>query len=101
MSATLDLITPARVQKGAPLVASVDVRDARPGSEITVRLAHRRGPEPRFPTQEKRASAGPAGTASASFSVSLASGGTAVLLATASDDKGTFFEPDAEVVEVL
>jgi hypothetical protein len=101
MSGSLDLITPARVQRGTPLVATVDVRGALPGAEITVRLEQKRGPEPRVAPQEKRASAGPAGTASASFSIALAASGAAVLLATASDRDGAFFQPDAEIVEVL
>lgn len=101
MSAAIELITPARVKRSDPFVASVDVRGARPGAELDVWLEHRRGPAPRSSIQQKAAQAGPAGTASVSFLVAIPSAGYALLLATATDGGGTPFHPDAEIVEVL
>lgn len=101
MSAAIEIITSARVRRGDPFVASVDVRGAHPGAEISVRIEHRRGPAPRSPAQQKAAQAGPAGTASVSFLVAIPSAGYALLLATASEPGGAPFHPDAEIVEVL
>jgi len=101
MAASTELITSTRVQRGAPLVASVEVRGARPGSRLTVRIEHKRGAGPRFPAQEKVAAAGPTGIASASFIVTMPTAGPAVLLATVHDGSETTFPPDAEMVEVL
>jgi hypothetical protein len=101
MSGTIDLITPASVMAATSFVASVEVKNARPGAGITVELEQRRGPAPRWPAQSALTMAGPNGAASASFSISFASAGDAVLVATAYDRSGTYFSPDAESVEVL
>jgi len=100
MPGTIDLILPASVRAGAPFIASVDVKSAPAGAELTVYLEQRRGPGPRWTLQTEAATASPAGAASATFSVALAGPGDAVLVATARDHAGTFFAPDAESVEV-
>lgn len=101
MSMAIALITPARVKRSDPFVASVDVRGARPGAEVDVWLEHLRGPAPRASIPPKAAQVGPGGTASVSFLVAIPSAGYALLLATATEGGGRSAHPDAEIVEVL
>jgi hypothetical protein len=98
---TVELMTPASVKRDAPFVVTVDVRSCRPGQSITVTVEQRRGAEPFWPPQSVATLAGESGVASASFTLALKGPATAVLLATAYDRVGTYFNPDGAAIGVL
>ncbi|KYF49982.1 hypothetical protein BE08_11115 [Sorangium cellulosum] len=100
MPATLEIVVPASVPRGAPFIATVEVCGANPGHSVMITLEQKRGTRPLWPMQSCVGPVDERGHASVSFSMVLSGPGNAVLLATGSDRAGTFFSPDGECVLV-
>lgn len=100
MSGKLDLRAPYAVRIDQDVVLDVSIEGARAGSLVTVEVQQQKGTAPQAPTQAQVVRAHADGTCSASFTFKFAAKGTVTLLATAYDKVGTYFDPNAESLEV-
>jgi hypothetical protein len=102
--ATLNLVTTREAPSDTPFPATVEVRQAPPGTDITVILNQTARGLPPLYTEQAVVQSGPDGRARADFQVVLrgVAGDTlfAVLVASATDPQNSFYEPDAEMVLV-
>jgi hypothetical protein len=101
MAGTVTLDVDSFQHSDTPFDAVVIVTGAPAGANVTATLSQTRGKPPLLTPLSSKASA-PSGTVTFTFAgVKLAGPTLAVLLAGASDDKGTPYTPDAERVQVL
>jgi hypothetical protein len=97
---TVELVVPSSVKRGIPFIATVDVRSGEPGRSVTIMLEQKRGVGVFWPPQSAVTLSDEGGMASASFTLMLEGPTTAVLIATAYDRVGTYFNPDGAALAV-
>lgn len=101
MASGIELVAPAAVTCRVPFIVSVEVRGVTPGRRITVVIEQKPGDGPARALKPPASVVAESDSAFVSFQLALNDRGTALLLATASDDTGASFHPDVVVVEVV
>jgi hypothetical protein len=101
MPGTVRLDVDTHQHSSVPFDADVVVIGAPPGATVSATLSETRGRPPLFGPVTNTAVAGGSGQLTLTFSVLLQGPTLAVLLASVSDDQGTFYPSDAERLEVL
>jgi hypothetical protein len=100
----LEISSPPYVRSGAAFVVTVVVGGAPQGRPVTVTLEQKRGPKPLAPAQSVECPTGEDGAAFAAFKVVLSGregGSSAVLVATARDQKGRLICADGASIDIV
>ena len=100
MSGKVDLQVPSSVMVNTQAKVTAAITGGRAGSIVTVEIVQKRGMTPIAETQHATARMSSSGTGSVSFDLVFLARGRATLIASAYDKANTFFDPDAETVDV-